>query len=47
MEMGFIEGAAARVLGRAPFGDPMQVRIGDYSLSIRSAEADLVDVAAV
>ncbi len=44
MEMGLIEGAEVRVLRRAPLGDPLQVRLGDYELSLRAAEADLIEV---
>ena len=46
MEMGLIEGAQVSVVGRAPLGDPLRVRLGDYELSLRTAEADLVDIAA-
>lgn len=44
MEMGFIEGAEVRVLGRAPLGDPLRIRLGDYELSVRACEAELVEV---
>ena len=46
MEMGLIEGATVQVLRRAPLGDPMQVRLGDYELSLRNSEAKLINVAA-
>jgi Fe2+ transport system protein FeoA len=46
MEMGLIEGAEVEVLRRAPLGDPMHVRLGDYELSLRTREAELVDVTA-
>ena len=45
MEMGLIEGAELEVLRRAPLGDPLHVRLGDYELSLRAREADLVQVA--
>lgn len=45
MEMGLVEGAEVEVLGRAPLGDPLRVRVGDYRLMIREADARLVDVA--
>jgi len=32
------------VLGCAPFGDPLHVRLGDYELSLRREEAALVDI---
>ena len=44
MELGLIEGAEVCVLRRAPLGDPLHVRVGDYELSIRATEADLIDV---
>lgn len=44
MEMGLIEGAHVQVLGRAPLGDPLHLRLGDYELSLRSEEASLVDI---
>jgi ferrous iron transport protein A len=47
MEMGLIEGALVQVVGRAPLGDPLRVRLGDYELSLRSTEAGLVDVTAI
>ena len=30
MEMGFVEGMEVQVLRRAPLGDPLQLRLGDY-----------------
>lgn len=45
MEMGLIEGATVQVLRRAPLGDPLHLRLGDCELSLRSSEAELVDVA--
>lgn len=44
MEMGLIRGAEVQVLRRAPLGDPLQLRVGDYELSLRSTEAALLDV---
>ncbi len=44
MEMGLIEGAEVEVLRRAPLGDPMHVRVGDYELSLRASDARLIDV---
>lgn len=39
MEMGIISGAEISVKGFAPFGDPMELGIKGYSLSLRKAEA--------
>lgn len=47
MEMGVIKGAEVQVLRRAPLGDPLHLRVGDYELSMRTSEAELVDVAAI
>lgn len=47
MEMGLIEGAEVQVVRRAPLGDPMHLRLGDYDLSLRTSEAELIDVAAL
>ena len=44
MEMGLIEGEVVEVVGFAPFGDPMEVRLGDYRLSLRRVEAARVQV---
>jgi len=42
--MGFSEGKEIRVLYRAPFGDPMAVDIGGYTLSLRNDEAEQIEV---
>lgn len=47
MEMGLIEGAEIELVRRAPLGDPLQVRLGDYELSLRASEAKLIEVAAI
>jgi len=39
MEMGLIEGTRVDVLRVAPFGDPIEVRLLDFRLSLRKAEA--------
>ncbi len=43
-EMGFVEGAALRVVRYAPFGDPVEVELTDYHLSLRKAEAGMIEV---
>jgi Fe2+ transport system protein FeoA len=45
MEMGLFEGSTVKVLRRAPLGDPMEIQVGDYRLSLRREEAALVDIA--
>lgn len=44
MEMGVLEGEEIEVIGFAPLGDPMEVRLRDYRLSLRRAEAARVKV---
>ena len=44
LEMGLLEGEEIEVLGFAPLGDPMEIRLRDYRLSLRRAEAAQVQV---
>lgn len=44
LEMGLLEGEEVEVLGFAPLGDPMEIRLRDYRLSLRRAEAARVTV---
>jgi ferrous iron transport protein A len=37
--MGLLEGEEVEVVGLAPFGDPMEIRLRDYRLSLRRREA--------
>jgi ferrous iron transport protein A len=39
LEMGLLEGEEVEVLAFAPLGDPMEIRLRDYRLSLRRAEA--------
>jgi ferrous iron transport protein A len=38
-EMGLIRGTAVRFIRAAPLGDPIEVRVRGYSLSLRRQEA--------
>jgi ferrous iron transport protein A len=44
LEMGLLEGEEVEVIGFAPLGDPMEIRLGDYRLSLRRSEAARVSV---
>ena len=44
VEMGVTRGSAVEVTGVAPFGDPIDVRIRGYQLSLRKEEAEAVEV---
>lgn len=47
MEMGVTEGELVTVLGFAPLGDPMELRIRGYHLSLRASEARRVQIGPV
>jgi Fe2+ transport system protein FeoA len=47
LELGLTVGAECKVLRYAPLGDPMQVLVRRYVLSIRSSEAEGILVSAV
>jgi Fe2+ transport system protein FeoA len=44
MEMGLTPGASVEVKQVAPFGDPMELRVRGYRLSIRKKEAEHFEV---
>ena len=44
MEMGVIPGVTVSVVKAAPFGDPIEIRVRGYSLAMRKAEADAIEV---
>jgi Fe2+ transport system protein FeoA len=46
MDMGIIPGTLVRVEKVAPLGDPIEVHIKSYQLSLRKGEADKIDVEA-
>jgi ferrous iron transport protein A len=45
LEMGLLEGEIIEVVGFAPLGDPMEIRLRDYRLSLRRQEASSISVA--
>ena len=45
MEMGLLPGTRVRVVRVAPLGDPIELRVRNYSLSVRRAEAAKIAVA--
>ena len=44
MEMGLLRGTRVRTERAAPLGDPVELRLRGYSLSIRRAQARMVEV---
>jgi ferrous iron transport protein A len=44
LEMGLLEGEAIEVIGVAPLGDPLEIRLRDSRLSLRRSEAVRITV---
>ncbi|QDU31114.1 Ferrous iron transport protein A [Anatilimnocola aggregata] len=47
MEMGLVPGTEFTILGTAPLGDPLEIEVRGYRLSLRKSEASRVQVTAV
>lgn len=44
MDMGITRGAEVRVRKVAPLGDPIEVTVRGYELSIRKADAEMIEI---
>lgn len=44
MDMGITKGVEVYVRKVAPFGDPVEVTVRGYELSLRKADADMIEV---
>ncbi len=44
MDMGITKGVAITVRKVAPLGDPIEVTVRGYELSLRKADADMIEV---
>jgi len=44
LEMGLFEGCPVSLIRRAPLGDPLEFKVGDFHLSLRAADARLIEV---
>ncbi len=44
MDMGLTKGTAGSVIKVAPLGDPVQIHVRGYELSVRKADAEMVEV---
>ena len=44
MDMGITKGVSVYVRKVAPLGDPVEVTVRDYELSLRKADADMIEV---
>jgi ferrous iron transport protein A len=45
LEMGLTPGAEVRLIGVAPLGDPLEIEVRGYRLSLRHGEAARVQIA--
>jgi ferrous iron transport protein A len=44
LEMGFVPGVEVALVKRAPLGDPLELRLRGYHVSLRRAEARRVEI---
>lgn len=44
MDMGITKGAVVQIRKVAPLGDPIEVTVRNYELSLRKADADMIEV---
>jgi ferrous iron transport protein A len=44
LEMGLTDGEEVQLIARAPLGDPLEIRVRDFRLSLRRSEAARVEV---
>lgn len=42
LEMGVLTGTRIELIRRAPLGDPLEIKVRGYNLSLRKHEADLI-----
>lgn len=45
MDMGITKGVTVKVEKVAPLGDPIELKVRGYKLSIRKADAEMIEVA--
>lgn len=43
-DMGLIPGAEVEIIGKAPLRDPVALRLGGFTLTLRNNEADCITV---
>lgn len=44
MDMGITKGQVIHVIRVAPLGDPMEITVRNYELSVRKADAEMIQV---
>ena len=45
MDMGLTKGTEVRICKTAPLGDPTEITVRGYELSLRKADAEMVEIA--
>lgn len=44
LDLGFMPNSTVEVIRCALLGDPLQIKVGDYSVAIRRQEANLIEI---
>jgi ferrous iron transport protein A len=44
MDMGLVKGSKLQIICKAPLGDPLEIEIRDYKLTLRKHEAENIIV---
>ena len=44
LEMGLTPGTDLRIVGQAPLGDPLELELRGYRLSVRRSEAERIEI---
>jgi len=44
LDMGLVPGAQVTLIKLAPMGDPMELTVRNYELSVRKADAEMIEV---
>ena len=44
MDMGITKGVEVKIVKVAPLGDPLEIKVRGYQLSLRKADAEMIEV---
>ena len=44
LDLGFVPQSEVTVIRRAPLGDPIQIKLANYCVTLRQSEADLIEM---
>jgi ferrous iron transport protein A len=45
LRMGLVKGVSFKLLRRAPMGDPLEIEVRGFNLTLRKAEAEVLEIA--